>query len=288
MTQGGGKIKPSEVVKDWALTPPTIFFRLQNALANPNTSFKEFSVIIEKDPALTVRLLKIVNSPMYGFSEEVQTIEHALNIIGTEQLSELALATSVARQFTGIPRGLVDMDSFWRHAMGCGLAARFIAQQRKQENLESYYTAGMLQNMGSLILFQKFPQQCVEIMRRCRETKEQIFDVEREILGASHAKLGGTLLKKWNLPGRLVEPVLYHHRPALAKEYPIATAIVHVADIMVCELKLGFTGDTAVSGPSEYAMKILGFTEWPMKELEEQIKDKFYDLIFFSKDSMIY
>jgi HD-like signal output (HDOD) protein len=183
--------------------------------------------------------LKIVNSAFYGMEQEVETITHALGIIGTEQLTQLVLATSVTKQFTGIPENLVSMDLFWRHSVACGVTAKIIADWVGERNLESYYLAGMLHDIGSLIVYKKFSSVAEKVLRRCKENKEYLFDVEREVFGASHAKVGGKLLKGWGLPMSLCEPVFFHHRPNKAKEFPLATKIIHVADSIVDEMNLG-------------------------------------------------
>ena len=115
--------------------PPHVYVKLKEALEDPRSSFKEFSAIIGHDPSLSARLLKIVNSAFYGMEQEVETITHALGIIGTEQLTQLVLATSVTKQFTGIPENLVSMDLFWRHSVACGVTAKIIADWVGERNL---------------------------------------------------------------------------------------------------------------------------------------------------------
>ena len=146
-------------VKDWVASPPHVYIKLNDTLKDPRSSFKEFSEIISHDPSLTARLLKIVNSSFYSFETEIETITHALTIVGTEQLTELVLATSVTSQFTHIPKQLVSMNSFWEHSIACGVAAKVIADRRGESHLESFYLAGMLHDIGSLIIYKKFPEQ---------------------------------------------------------------------------------------------------------------------------------
>ena len=200
-----------EAIKDWVVSPPHVYIKLKKTLEGPRSSFKEFSAIIGNDPALTARLLKIVNSPFYGLECEVDTITHALGIIGTEQLTQLVLATSVTEQFPNIPERLVSMDLFWKHSIACGVTAKIIAAWHGESNLESYYLAGMLHDIGSLIIYKKFPEEAEKVLGRCKNKKENLFDVEREIFGASHAKVGGALLKGRGLPSLLYEPLYYHH-----------------------------------------------------------------------------
>ena len=265
-----------KAIKDWVVSPPHVYIKLKETLADPRSSFKEFSTIIMNDPALSARLLKIVNSPFYGLESEVETVTHALGIIGTEQLSELVLATSVTEQFNDIPKNQVSMDLFWRHSVACGVTAKIIADWVGERNLESYYLAGMLHDIGSLIVYKKFSSVAEKVLRRCKENKEYLFDVEREVFGASHAKVGGKLLKGWGLPMSLCEPVFFHHRPNKAKEFPLATKIIHVADSIVDQMNLGSSGEAIANPVSQEILNELGFGELPVEKFESQIKDQYY------------
>lgn len=265
-----------EAIKDWVHSPPHVYVKLKETLEDPRSSFKEFSSIIGGDPALSARLLKIVNSAFYGLESEVETISHALGIIGTEQLTQLVLATSVTKQFSGIPENLVSMDLFWRHSIACGVATKIIADWVGERNLENYYLAGMLHDIGSLVIYKKFPKEAEKIISQCKENKECLFDIERKVFGVSHAKVGGRLLKGWGLPMSLCESAYFHHRPQKAKEFPLATKIVHVADSIVDEMNLGSSGE-AISNPAQQEiLEELGFSELPIDKLGEKIKDQYY------------
>ena len=111
------------------------------------------------DPSLTLHLLKIVNSAFYGFRGEIESVCHAMGVVGTEQLMQLVLATTVVEQFKGIPKDLVDMEYFWKHSVSCGLAARAIHQARGEYNGESIFLAGLLHDIGRLVMCLKVPDQ---------------------------------------------------------------------------------------------------------------------------------
>jgi putative nucleotidyltransferase with HDIG domain len=265
-----------EAIKDWVCSPPHVYIKLKSTLDDPMSSFKEFSAIIGGDPSLAARLLKIVNSAFYGLENEVETITHALGIIGTEQLSQLVLATSVAEQFSDIPKRLVNMDLFWKHSIACGVTAKIVASWYGERNLETYYLAGMLHDIGSLIIYKKFPEEAERVLERCKSNKEYLFDVERKIFGASHAKVGGELLRGWGLSSILYESAYYHHRPGKAKDFPLVAMIVHVADSMVDEMGLGSSGEVVANPVKPKTLQKLGFSELPIKKFEKEIKDQYY------------
>jgi putative nucleotidyltransferase with HDIG domain len=264
-----------EAIKGWVSSPPHVYFKLKKTLEDPMSSFQEFSEIIGNDPALAARLLKIVNSSFYGLENEVDTISQALGIIGTEQLTQLVLATSVTAQFTDIPKDLVSMDLFWKHSIACGITAKIIASWYGERNLENFYLAGMLHDIGSLIMYKKFPKEATIVLERCKSNNEFLFDVEREIFGASHAKVGGELLRGWGLSPSLYEPVYFHHRPQKSKDHPLITKIIHVADCMVDEMKLGSSGEAIANPAQKKILKELGFGELPIEKFEEDINDQY-------------
>ena len=127
---------------DQLATLPEGFYKLNAAIEDPDCTFDDIGEIISIDPALTVRLLKIVNSAFLRVFTQVETITHALTIIGTDQLTQLVLATSVMNQFKGIPNDLLDMDAFWRHSITAGLAARSIAALSGEYNVERFFCGG--------------------------------------------------------------------------------------------------------------------------------------------------
>ena len=136
---------------------PTIYVELQKALNDPDKTFQNLGDIIGFDTALSARLLKIVNSPFYGFPSKIDTISHAISIIGRDQLIDLALSTMVIYQFEGIPNSMFNMDKFWRHSVACGVAARSIADFRGEKNSERFYLAGILHDIGRLALYKTEP-----------------------------------------------------------------------------------------------------------------------------------
>jgi HD-like signal output (HDOD) protein len=150
-------INPRELLKGYVEVSslPMIHVRLDEAINNPKKSLADIANIIREDPGLTARLLRIVNSAFYNFPTKVETISQAVTIVGNQQLSALALATSAMNMFRGIPGNLVSMDSFWRHSVGCGLAARVVATYRREPNAERFFVAGMLHDIGRPVLYSK-------------------------------------------------------------------------------------------------------------------------------------
>ena len=222
---------------------PEIYFKINNVINDPESSFGDVAEIISNDVSLSVRLLKIVNSSFYNFPSEIDTISHAISIVGTKQLRDLALATMVLTAFSGIPEDHVDMNSFWRHSVACGVSAWVIALNCREDNPERYYLTGMLHDVGRLIILENHPDKAQEIMDQSLSEKKLVFEVERDILGFDHGAVGAALLTSWKLPSTLGDVVRNHHNPLEGSRYPLETAILHLADIFSKSMELGSSGD---------------------------------------------
>jgi HD-like signal output (HDOD) protein len=269
-----------EIVKESVASPPEVYLKVKETIDCPNFSFKDLSKIINNDPALVARILQIVNSSLYGFEDKIENVDHALNVMGVEPLNELILATSVMKNFKDFPKeiwkNLVDMKSFWRHSIACGVTGKYLAQKFGFMNTEKFYLLGMLHDMGSLVLYTQLPEVSKEILIRCKNNKENLSDVEIELLGMSHARVGAHLMKEWGLPQRIYEPVAFHHQPLQSGVYTKETVILHLADCIADELALGNSGEFGPSPIHPGIMKRFKLKKSPAKAIESEIRDKFY------------
>ena len=225
---------------------PGVYLRLSAVVSDPRSSAADVGRVIAEDPGLTARLLKLVNSAMYGFPSRIETVSHAISIVGTAQLQDLALATSVIRLFANMPESLVTMESFWRHSVACGVTARAIATRRREPNVERYFVAGLLHDIGRPIMFMQVPDEARSAVLRSRETGEPLFQVEQATLGFDHTHVGHALLDMWKLPPSLKEAVAHHHFPERAQRFPVETAVVHIADLLANALGFGTSGEPGI------------------------------------------
>jgi HD-like signal output (HDOD) protein len=256
---------------------PMVFTRINDAVNNPRSSIADIGRVISEDPGLTARLLKIVNSAFYSFPSKIDTISRAVTIVGTQQLRDLALATSVMKVFKGIPEDLMNMEAFWCHSIGCGITARVLASHRREANLERYFVTGMLHDIGRLLLFMNLPKQARAALLRCQRSGELLYQVEYEEIGFDHATVGSALLQAWNLPASLEEVVAFHHAPQKAVRYPIEAAIVHVADIIAHVMGLGSSGEHLVPQLNPEAWERIGVPASLLPATLEQVERQFRD-----------
>jgi putative nucleotidyltransferase with HDIG domain len=240
----GNVITIDEIIQDVSTVHslPLFYSRLDEAINNPRSSITDIGKIISEDQGLTARILKLANSPLFGYFAKIETISHAVTIIGIQQVRDLALALSVMDVFTGIPKELINMEQFWRHSIATGLTAKLIATSQRESNLERFFVAGILHDVGRLIMLIKIPELYVEMFEECRSKGRLLHEVERERLLFDHAEVGGQLLRKWKIPPSVAEPVEFHHRPQRAEHYPRETSLLHLADIFAHALQIGNSG----------------------------------------------
>jgi HD-like signal output (HDOD) protein len=185
------------------------------------------------------------------------------------------LATSVLRIFKGIPPDLVSMESFWQHSVACGLAARLLATYRRDANPERFFVAGMLHDVGRLILYTRIPDLGRETLLEAKVRRVLLHEVEMKQLGFSHAAVGGILMQMWKLPSTLEDVVSYHHEPHNATRFPAEAAIVHVADIIAHAMEFGNSGETHVPPLNPDAWNRLGISPSVLPVILEQMDRQF-------------
>ena len=236
---------------------PEVVLKFSEAIKNPLTSNQDLENIVSEDSALAAKVLMIANSALFNFPSKIGTITNAITIIGHKQLSDVILSCSIVAMFKDIPQDVIDMEQFWRHSIAVATAARILALFRREQNIEKYFTAGLLHDIGKLIIFVEAPKYAIEVLNQCENKNELMHKVEKEVLGFDHATLGAMLLKKWKLPDDVVSAVYYHHTPSVSSGNIVAPAIIHIADMMAHALQFGSSGERFVPTLNEKAWKAL-------------------------------
>lgn len=258
---------------------PAIYMRINEAVNDPRSSVADIGKIITDDVGLTARLLQLVNSAFFGFPSKITSVSHASVIVGTQQLRSLALATSVVSVFKNVPKELIDMNSFWMHSVGCAMAARTLARQRGESDVERFFVAGLLHDVGRLVYLLKAGESAKAVFARAAEEHCLAHTAESRELGFHHGAIGSELLKTWKLPPALTEPVHYHHSPFLSMVYPMESALIHVADIVVHGLGLGNSGNPYVPPLEKAAWDRLGLEVEQLREATDEIQDQFGEIM---------
>jgi HD-like signal output (HDOD) protein len=208
---------------------PAAYIRLQEVMASEDSSMKDVADVISLDPALAARLLRIANSAYYGLPSQVDTITRAANILGTQAIHDLALATSVAQAFDGVPNELMDMSTFWYRSVMCGFLARELAKASGLRNNESLFVRGLLLDIGHLVLYSRFPDQSRQALAESSDDLLGLFAKERELIGCDSNEVGMELMKLWKLPQSFVDSFAYLQRPESCEDIGKEVAILHIA-----------------------------------------------------------
>ena len=230
---------------------PDIYFRLKEEMDSPKSSVGRITALISRDVSLSAKLLRLANSPLYSFAGAVDTIERAVALIGMDQISTLALGVTAINYFKGIPPELVDMRSFWRHAVSCGLFAKLLATAAGINNAERFFVEGLLHDAGRLILFKKMPYASTDALLYARENRVPVVEAERVTFGYIHTDVSQPLLAHWRFPAGISDGINHHHDPAEATD-PVQAAIIHMADLMANAMEIA-TGNLYVLPPFEAA-----------------------------------
>ena len=139
-------------------TLPEIYIRVRDVVDDPDSTMDDLAEVLKMDPAISARLLRIVNSPLYGFPKQIDTISRAVNIVGMQAINDLVTATTVGRTFSGMPIQLMDVPMFWRKSVLCALLAGKIATSCGLDDSERFFIEGLLRDIGHLLLYQTVPQ----------------------------------------------------------------------------------------------------------------------------------
>ncbi len=238
--------KITDDVKLYSL--PKIFFLIQEAIRDPRMSSKHIGGIISKDQALTAKLLKLVNSAFYGFPSKIDTISRAVTIIGTRQLSTLALGLSVISRFKNISSDILDMESFWKHSIACAIGAKTLAGYRNLPNTESFFVCGLLHDVGLLVMLTYFPDECRQVILTAHDQKIKLVEAEKRFFTHDHAFLGAVLAEKWKLPMTIEQSIRYHEKPSKAG-FNLEATLVHIANIISIGCRIGSCGSEMIPEP---------------------------------------
>ncbi len=216
---------------------------LKELLGSDQRYTSQIAEIIRRDPSLTARLLRLVNSVHYGISKPVKNIEEAVFYLGMRQIRQLAMVTPIIEDFqilAGHTR--LEWRGFWHHCIGTALMTREVIDLVQSQQADSDYVAGLIHDVGKIAMASAFPEHFAEIYIHRTEAEMDLMELEREVLGMDHAELGAIYLQKQTLPEVFVEIVQFHHQPELAPTHGLVAAAVQVADLLVQQGKIGYSG----------------------------------------------
>ena len=248
---------------------PTVYARIREALDDTEGSMSDIARVISVDPALTARLLQVVNSALYGFGGRIDTLHRAVTILGLQQVHDLVLAMSIGSVFAGMHPRFMDMNRFWRDSVMCGIAAREIGRRCGLPTSERLLVIGLLSDLGHLVMYQTVPTLANEARTVSASGDEPLYEVERRIVGCDHAEIGATLMDHWRLPACFAEVIGAQINPRLAGDFTFEAAILNVAAAIVQADRDGETSEDAASRIEPVVWSTLDLTVEDFSQLRE-------------------
>jgi putative nucleotidyltransferase with HDIG domain len=223
-------------------TLPTVAMEVNRLLMDVNTSVKELSDTIRKDQAMVPKILKLVNSAFYGFPSRIASVDRAIVLLGYNTVRNAVLSVSVMEAF-GKDKDLAgfNLSDFWIHAITVAVVSRHLAATSRLHAPEDAFTAGLIHDIGKILLIKYFPDAFVALCSRVEEGKESFFEAETDLLKIAHTRMGATLAKRWKFPDEIVDAIRNHHFYGESDEdIPGLRAIVRASNL-VAKTTLGGT-----------------------------------------------
>lgn len=220
-------------------SPPVSYFQVLDEIQSPDASVERVAQLIAQDPAITAKVLQLANSAVFGLRLEVIQPLEAVAYLGLDTTKAIVLLAHTFSSFSRLQFAGFSVESLWHHSVLTGHLARLIAEieQSGQETLEQSMTAGLLHDIGKLLLAANLPYPFVQTVAAANEQGRPVWEAEREAFGASHAELGAYLLGIWRLPSTIVHAVALHHTPlGLVDQGFTPLTAVHVADVLAHEI----------------------------------------------------
>ena len=256
---------------------PSIVSELNEVIGNPISSAEDIANVVNKSPSLTATLLRIVNSALYGCPSKIDKVSQAVTLIGTKEIFGLALGISVISIFKKIPKDIINMYSFLRHSIACGIIARILAAHKNLQHTEQLFVSGLLHDLGRVLLYIYFPEDSLRIMNNSLKSDKLLYEEENDYLGCNHTHIVQYLMQQWKLPLALENNVFNHHNPSEAQN-PVPATIVHLADILVNALGLGSSGERFVPPLDNAAWEELDISTSCFQVVIKQAEHQFYSL----------
>lgn len=259
-------------------TLPSVVTQIIKMVEDPDTSAADMNSVISQDPALTAKVLKLVNSAFYGFSRQISTVREAVVILGFNRVKSLALSASVFEVFQGPGAEEFDRVGLWEHSIATGVGAEIIGKRINYPNPEEILVGGILHNIGKIVIDLHFHDRLEDIFEYVRDRDCLMLEAERFVLGVAHPEVGAWLARQWNLPEKITDAIRYYHEPLEApEEHRTLPMLIHVGDIFARTKNFGWTGDDVIPPFEEEVMDELELEKNDIPDILEELESEMED-----------
>jgi len=258
-------------------TLPELYLRVREVVDDPESTMDDLAKALKLDPAISARLLKIVNSPLYGFPKQIDSISRAVSLLGMQSVSDLVASATIGQTFAGMTANLMDLPAFWRKSVRCALLAGKIAKASGIEESERFFVEGLLRDIGHLVLYQTIPQRAQSALVEAGYLGTPLAEVEQSNIGCDFTKVGAELIHFWNMPIQIEQAIRHQLIPSQAGEFNLHASIVHLAGAVAdhAELEPAQAGQLPACDPFALSCARFNVDECPalLKEAQEQLQD---------------
>lgn len=229
-------------------TLPPVFLNIMRLMRDPDTPIKEVARVVESDPAIAMKLLRLINSSFYGLARTVDSVHQAIVLLGANALKNVVISVSIFKTMNSQDKSsaIFNREAFWLHSIGCGLAARCLGKRLGFERDEEGFIAGIIHDIGKVVLDKYFHDELAAVVDQVRQKKISFYQAEQEVLGISHAEIGAFLAENWKLPEKLVEVIDRHHNFNPESESAHLAALIQVSDMVTRRYRIGSGGDDLI------------------------------------------
>lgn len=257
---------------------PEIYFQLKALLDDPDYTMAEVALLVGRDPGLAARFLRMVNSPFYRRAAKIDTIGHAVSMMGSRQVHDVVLSVSVSKAFDGMVPGIMDMRQFWQRSAYCAMTARQLAIEHGGTDSERLFVIGLLADIGHLCMYLGIPEEAQEAIRQAKEEDRSLSQVEQELLGFDFSQVAALMMKHWHLPVSLHLPIACQLMPGKADEFALEAALLHLASLLVqADLEAGVFGSGAFS-VDPAAETLTGLSEQQCHQAKHAAAELYYEV----------
>jgi len=242
-------------------TSSAIVAKVIQTAYNASSGAKDLAEIIEHDPPLTAKILKVANSAYYGAAGTITSLQRAIVILGFETIKRIVTTVGVIDSFSGGKGedGGIDLNGIWYHSVGTARACELISEKTAVGRPDATYIAGLLHDIGKIILAISFPDNYRNVIEQAVEGGKRILFVERKLLNVDHAMIGKILCDVWNLPEEIGAAILYHHDPTeTSGEDRKLAQVAQLGDFLCRKARIGFPGDELAPKPPASTLALLG------------------------------
>lgn len=252
---------------------PNTLHEVNRIMESPDASTEKIAKVISYDQALAAKVLRMVNSPIYGFPGRISSVQHALALLGFNVIRGLIISTSV---FDAMNTGMIGL---WDHSLGTSLACAEIARITGRKPPEEFAVSGLLHDIGKAVLSLQIAEARAEIDDIVACDDCSFFEAETRVLGFGHDRVNKWLSDHWNLPLVIREGMVHHHAPHRAEHYPEVAAVVHLGDFFARLFDCGFGGDKGVNAVDPRVFKILGINHKIFEELIDAVGEEIFNVL---------